>query len=127
MDVALAVADDSKVELAEMSEEEARDFLKVLLPRMPGDDDSATALLRKLTYLPLAISQAAAYIKRNNTTIPMYLSLLRKTQKEATGLLSREFPDPNRYEASRHAVATTWLVSFNKSGGRTGRRPICCR
>jgi hypothetical protein len=81
---------------------------------MPGDDDSATALLRKLTYLPLAISQAAAYIKRNDTTIPMYLSLLRKTQKEAIGLLSREFPDPNRYEASRHAVATTWLVSFEQ-------------
>jgi hypothetical protein len=53
MDIALAVADDSKVELAEFSEREARGFLKTLLPRMPGDNDSAIALLRELTrHLP---------------------------------------------------------------------------
>ncbi|CRK30176.1 hypothetical protein BN1723_014348 [Verticillium longisporum] len=114
-DVARAVVDDDFVELDKMSEQEARDFLQKLLSKdLTADDAAMGTLLRDLTYLPLAISQAAAYIKRNGIPISGYISLLRDTNKKATGLLSREFPDLTRYRESRHAVATTWLISFEE-------------
>ncbi|OBS17011.1 hypothetical protein FPOA_12468 [Fusarium poae] len=114
MDVALAVADEDPKELEEMSEDEAKAFLEKLLPTSQADDEMATELLRTLTFLPLAISQAAAYMKRNKTSVAKYLSLLRDVNEEAISLLSREFPDRTRYPESRHAVASTWLISFEQ-------------
>ncbi|SPO02492.1 uncharacterized protein DNG_05165 [Cephalotrichum gorgonifer] len=113
-DVAQAVNADKRVDLEEMSEREARDFLHNLLPKVIplADDGSMGELLRTLAFLPLAISQAAAYMDTKGTTVSKYLSLLQDSDKEAISLLSREFPDRTRYSKSRHAVATTWLVSF---------------
>jgi hypothetical protein len=95
MDVAQAVADGIE-ELEEMSEVEAKDFLKKLLPGVRADHEVVTELLSRLTFLPLAISQAAAYISTNKTSVSKYLSLLRDVDKEAIGLLRREFPDRTR-------------------------------
>jgi len=114
-DVALTVTDDNVVELKGMEKEEARDFLEKLLPKeVLGDDEAIVTLLRDLAHLPLAISQAAAYIKRNGISISKYASLLWDKDREAIGLMSREFPDQTRYKESRHAVAKTWLVSFEQ-------------
>ncbi|KAK0638483.1 acyl transferase/acyl hydrolase/lysophospholipase [Cercophora newfieldiana] len=72
-------------------------------------------LLDELTYLPLAISQAAAYLNTNKQlSITEYLGLLRKTEQSAVGLLSRDYRDKTRYAGSQNAVAITWLVSFEQ-------------
>ncbi|KAH7304605.1 P-loop containing nucleoside triphosphate hydrolase protein [Stachybotrys elegans] len=113
MEVAQAVADDI-VELEEMSEVEAKAFLQKLLPSSSAEEEAITELLRRLTYLPLAISQAAAYMKRNKTPVSKYLSFFHNADKEAISLLSREFPDRTWYSESRHAVAMTWLISFEQ-------------
>ncbi|KAH7303105.1 P-loop containing nucleoside triphosphate hydrolase protein [Stachybotrys elegans] len=113
MDVAQAVADDIE-ELEEMSDVEAKAFLQKLLPSSSAEEEAMTELLRRLTYLPLAISQAAAYMKRSKTPVSKYLSFLHNADKEAISLLSREFPDRTRYSESRHAVAMTWLISFEQ-------------
>jgi hypothetical protein len=113
MDVAQAVADNIE-ELKEMSKGEAKGFLQKLLPENQADNEVVTELLERLTFLPLAISQAAAYMRRNKTPVSKYLSLLRDVDKEAISLLSREFPDRTRYPESRHAVAITWLISFEQ-------------
>ncbi|RTE82224.1 hypothetical protein BHE90_003211 [Fusarium euwallaceae] len=115
-EVALAVSDEEPLKLGEMEPEEALKFLeksitsKVLL----ANHFLVSELLEELTYLPLAIAQAAAYLNRNKVTITRYLELLRGTEKEMTSLLSREFPDRTRYSGSKNAVATTWLVSFDQ-------------
>ncbi|KAL2207286.1 hypothetical protein CC79DRAFT_1396815 [Sarocladium strictum] len=113
-DVAQAIPNNTVEELGDMSEEEAKDFLSTLLPLCRANNETITELARTLTCLPLAISQAAAYIKRNGIPVSNYLSLLRDVDKEAIDLLSREYPDHTRYRESRHAVATTWHVSFNQ-------------
>ncbi|KAH7303377.1 P-loop containing nucleoside triphosphate hydrolase protein [Stachybotrys elegans] len=113
MDVAQAIADDIE-ELEEMSDVEAKAFLQKLLPSSSAEEEAMTELLRRLTYLPLAISQAAAYMKRSKTPVSKYLSFLHNADKEAISLLSREFPDRTRYSESRHAVAMTWLISFEQ-------------
>ncbi|KAL2194480.1 hypothetical protein P885DRAFT_71251 [Corynascus similis CBS 632.67] len=78
-------------------------------------DKAATAeLLKQLTYLPLAITQAAAYINIKQVPVAEYLELLHGTQQNFVSLMSKEFRDNTRYPESQNAVATTWLVSFDQ-------------
>ena len=50
-----------------------------------------------LTYLPLAVIQAAAYINDNRIMLADYLSLLKEGEEEIIDLLSKEFEDSGRY------------------------------
>jgi hypothetical protein len=115
-EVALEVSDEEPLELDEMKPPEALIFLgksinsKLLL----ADHSVVSELLEELTYLPLAVAQAAAYLNRNKVTITRYLELLQGTEQEMTSLLSREFHDRTRYRGSQNAVATTWRVSFDQ-------------
>ncbi|KAK3305042.1 P-loop containing nucleoside triphosphate hydrolase protein [Chaetomium strumarium] len=110
-EVAVAVARNSVTELLEMDPQEAADYLKKSLIRSSG---AGTAeLLKELTYLPLAITQAAAYLNTTGVPITEYLRLLRGAEDTAS-LMSREFHDDTRYRGSPNAVATTWLVSFDQ-------------
>ncbi|OAG43855.1 hypothetical protein AYO21_02082 [Fonsecaea monophora] len=108
------------VELAQMSAEEAKSLLEKSLEKslvredLLRNDKGVAELLQELTYLPLAITQAAAYLSRNRVTITKYMELLRGTEQDMVGLMSREFHDSTRPRGSRHAVATTWLVSFHQ-------------
>jgi tetratricopeptide (TPR) repeat protein len=114
-DVALAVSDDAAVQLGRMSMQEAKDVLQKWLGVQTFEDDAAAEqLLQELTCLPLAITQAAAYLTRNRMPVTKYLGLLRRTEKDMVELMSREFKDNTRYEVSQNGVATTWLVSFEQ-------------
>jgi tetratricopeptide (TPR) repeat protein len=113
-EVAGAVAGSHIVDLLEMSPEEAMVFVETTLTRKELLRDKATTveLVRELTYLPLAIAQAVAYLNQNQISVRKYLGLLQGTEQNKVSLLSREFYDQTRYERSQNAVATTWLVSF---------------
>ncbi|KAK2006413.1 kinesin light chain [Colletotrichum eremochloae] len=105
------------LELEKMSTSEARKFFEQVMSQDAAQSvELIEELLAQLEHLPLAISQAAAYLSNNSISISVkgYLSVLRGTEKEAAGLLSREYRDHTRYddEDTGHAVATTWLVSF---------------
>ncbi|OBT65046.1 hypothetical protein VE03_05181, partial [Pseudogymnoascus sp. 23342-1-I1] len=113
-DVALAVAGSHIIELGEMSQEEAMVFMETSLTQGELLQDKATTveLLRELTYLPLAIAQAVAYLNQNQISVRKYLGLLQGTEQSRVSLMNREFHDRTRCEGSQNAVATTWLVSF---------------
>lgn len=115
-EVALAVSDNHALEIDAMDQVEARTFLENSIVRKSalGDGFAVPELLEELTYLPLAIAQAAAYLNRNLVTIDRYLELLRGTEQEVASLLSREFHDRTRYTGAQNAVTTTWWVSFNE-------------
>jgi tetratricopeptide (TPR) repeat protein len=114
-DIAMEVAEET-IKLDEFSLSEAKRLLEKLVTRkdLINDAASVTELLHELTYLPLAITQAAAYLERNEVSIAEYLRLLRNTEKDMVDLLSEELPDRTRYKESKNAVATTWMVSFKK-------------
>lgn len=78
------------------------------------DKDGTTKLLQHLTYLPLAIIQAAAYMNQNSMSIASYISLLDGQEQYAVELLSEEFEDVGRYQSIKNPVATTWLTSFGQ-------------
>jgi tetratricopeptide (TPR) repeat protein len=101
----------------EMDRPEAINFLKKTLIRkqLLDSETITTELLDELTYLPLAIAQAAAYLNTNkNTSISSYLQLLRNTEQGMISLMSREFRDNTRYKESSNAIARTWLLSFEQ-------------
>ena len=116
--IAVALAGNEVVEIHKMNHEEAEIFLKTSLtrPELLQDRAATAALLSELTYLPLAIAQAAAYLNARQISLQEYLSLMRNTEQDTISLLSREFRDETRYRNSEHsknAVASTWLISLD--------------
>jgi len=74
-------------------------------------------LLEALDYIPLAITQAAAYILIKNPimTIPKYLNLFRASEINQTKLLGKKgFGDLRRDPNVPNTVIATWRISFNQ-------------
>jgi tetratricopeptide (TPR) repeat protein len=117
MEIAVSTARSDIIELHQMIPDEAKELLRRSLvhKELVKEEAVEARLLEELTYLPLAIVQATAYLNRNsNLTIRRYLDLLHGTDKDVVSLMSREFLDDTRYQGSGNAVATTWLVSFRQ-------------
>jgi hypothetical protein len=70
------------------------------------------ALLEQLAFLPLAISQAVAYINQNDISLARYITLLGEQEASTIELLGKEFENDGRYAEIQNPLATTWLVSF---------------
>ncbi|KAI1500989.1 putative kinesin light chain 1 [Biscogniauxia marginata] len=97
--MASLLAGSDVVDLATMSLGEASTFFeKARVKKEPLEDEAAVIeLLEGLTFLPLAISQAAAYLNQNQIPIK-----------------NKDFFDNTRHLESQNAVATTWFVSFKQ-------------
>ncbi|KAI1737753.1 acyl transferase/acyl hydrolase/lysophospholipase [Xylaria scruposa] len=119
-EIAQLVAEGDQIELNSMDAQEARDLLmnSVVRKQLLQDNALTMELLKELTYLPLAIKQAAAYLNQNlkhhHSPIKRYLELLRSTEDDLVQLMSAKFHDNTRYQDTQDAVATTWLVSFDQ-------------
>jgi tetratricopeptide (TPR) repeat protein len=71
-------------------------------------------LLVELNCLPLAITQAAAYIDCNAVSVEEYLGYVEDTEPNLISIISEEMGDHTRRKHSGNAVAKTWLVSFDQ-------------
>jgi putative hemolysin len=113
---AIKLAHQNVVEVPEMNEDVAIQLLQkcLITPDLINNRPDTTALLKELTYLPLAIIQAAAYINENRIAFVDYLSLLADQEEAVIDLLSEEFEDDGRYNDIKNPVATTWLISFEQ-------------
>ncbi|KAJ5647193.1 hypothetical protein N7490_003565 [Penicillium lividum] len=78
-EIAIELA-DRRLVLKGMSPQEGKILLTHALDRK--DQDGMEQLLEELTYLPLAIAQAVAFINRNSTTVTRYIELLKKPEQE---------------------------------------------
>ncbi|EWY82939.1 hypothetical protein FOYG_15017 [Fusarium oxysporum NRRL 32931] len=115
-EVAVSVAQNNVVKLSEMDDEDAKALLQSSLIDKAQMQDTALIekLLHKLAYLPLAITQASAYMKANEISVNEYLRLLQNTEQDMVELLSCGFRDSTHYDPSQGAIATTWIVSFKQ-------------
>ena len=114
--IAVKLAQQNVIKVSEMDEEVAMQVLsKSLIDQgLLQNHEDIIRLLQKLTFLPLAIAQAAAYINANGTSLTNYLLLLEDQEQNIIELLSEEFEDEGRYRDIKNPVATTWLVSFEQ-------------
>ncbi|KAJ5340143.1 FabD/lysophospholipase-like protein [Penicillium brevicompactum] len=113
--VATRVARENVVTLHQTNESETSEMMvKYLIDPIQSDGSLLPGLLRKLTYLPLAIVQAAAYINATAVSLTEYGELLSKQDDEVIELLGEDFGDDGRYAGVENAVAKTWLISFEQ-------------
>ncbi|KAF8241213.1 hypothetical protein K440DRAFT_592033, partial [Wilcoxina mikolae CBS 423.85] len=107
------LADVDVLHKEEMSPGEAMQLFTKQCPtaRDFEQDGAISLLLKELHYLPLAIVQAAKYLRHNQVISPSrYLEIFRKTKK---GLLSKPFSDPHRY-ANRETVVATFSITYRQ-------------
>ncbi|CZR68366.1 uncharacterized protein PAC_18265 [Phialocephala subalpina] len=103
------------VEVGAMTDREAWDLFQRLCGRSHGNEPSGDEekLLRLLEFLPLAIAQAAAYIRTRKVSAQQYLRLFNESKTGQLNLLSHEFQDVYRSEVP-NSVMRTWHISMKQ-------------
>ncbi|WYZ43755.1 hypothetical protein EsH8_VII_000191 [Colletotrichum jinshuiense] len=98
-----------------MDEDQAHQLLRNKL-QGSHDEDVAPDLLRALEYMPLAITQAAAYIIRQAPRMSpsIYLREFQRSEKKKAGLLDRNMGDLRRDPSASNSIVTTWQITFEK-------------
>jgi hypothetical protein len=111
-----ALASNSIVDVEKLDPATASHLFKIMLTRKDPvfDETLIDELLQELDCLPLAITQATAYVNCNPISIDGYLGLLRSTERDLIFIMSKEMRDRTRYKHTANAVAKTWLVSFEQ-------------
>ncbi|KAI0974916.1 P-loop containing nucleoside triphosphate hydrolase protein [Xylaria arbuscula] len=79
------------------------------------DQDDGEKLVEALEYMPLAISQAAAYIQAKwpRTSVKKYLNRFQKSERNKLSLLNHDAGALRRDRSATNSVITTWQISFN--------------
>jgi nucleoside phosphorylase/tetratricopeptide (TPR) repeat protein len=114
--LAVELASSDTIPIPDVDEHTALKILEKSLinQTLLRDSETAVALLKQLTFLPLAIAQASAYINKNSLDLSTYLELLQEKEPEIVDLLSEDFRDAGRYKDIQNPVITTWLISFEQ-------------
>ncbi|KAH6641838.1 P-loop containing nucleoside triphosphate hydrolase protein [Chaetomium tenue] len=101
------------IEVGPMAQTDALTLLENKLGSLP-DPDVAVDLVHALDLVPLAISQAAAYIRERapRTSPSKYLADFRASEKRQTKLLEHDAGDLRRDGGAPNAILTTWQISF---------------
>ncbi|KFY48968.1 hypothetical protein V495_00865, partial [Pseudogymnoascus sp. VKM F-4514 (FW-929)] len=99
-----------------MEPEEADQLLRINIPEGLSTSSDRVELVKELDYLPLAITQAAAYIgaKAIRMSVSKYLMLYRQNEQSQSRLLGKEYGDLRRAPGVRNSVFQTWQISFDQ-------------
>ena len=107
-----------------MNNDDAKQLLRARGAGPTPSDDNAQVLVAMLGRLPLAISQAAAFISENQTSVETYLEILRSTRLGMKRLLEVNLTDPRRDFEIKNSVLETWQVSFDQVARQSPRAAI---
>jgi hypothetical protein len=101
-------------EVLAMDEGEGLQLLRNKL-RDPPIEESAVELLRALDRIPLAVTQAAAYInRRTRITVADYLDEFWGNNKKRESLLNLDAGELRRDKSASNSVVITWQMSFER-------------
>ncbi|MCJ1312433.1 hypothetical protein MMC25_006107 [Agyrium rufum] len=84
----------------------------------PDGSDDLDRLSSSLEHLPLAIAQAAAYIRQNSPSVGEYLRRLAQESDMMENLLAHSIREPTAADHSK-AAASTWKLCFAQVGQRS--------
>ena len=105
------------IEVSRMSEKEGMEtFNRIVGSEGDVDCPAVGQLLTLLDGLPLAIAQAAAYIRTTHMPPTHYLALFQESEKNQQELLSEPLPAVLRNDRAglTRAVMTTWQLSVQR-------------
>ncbi|OBT52166.1 hypothetical protein VE04_08056, partial [Pseudogymnoascus sp. 24MN13] len=99
-----------------MEPEEADQLLRINIPEGLSTSSDRVELVKELDYLPLAITQAAAYIgaKAIRMSVSKYLILYRQNEQSQSRLLGTEYGDLRRAPGVHNSVIRTWQITFDQ-------------
>ncbi|BCR88831.1 uncharacterized protein ACHE_50029A [Aspergillus chevalieri] len=112
--LAVKLASSDVVHVRELDEKAGMEYLErsLIEESLLHNHHAMITLLEQLTFLPLAVTQAAAYMNGNGIGVSDYLLLLQEQEADVVELLSEDFGDDGRYKDAQNPVAITWLISF---------------
>ncbi|KAF3392458.1 hypothetical protein F1880_008921 [Penicillium rolfsii] len=118
----LVGSDGHVIKVQPMNEEDSLVLLRARIPAPHSGNsgefrEDERALVQALECIPLAITQAAAYIANRLPllTVSAYLRLFHESESKRTRLLQNEdSADLRRDPSIRYAVITTWQISFEQ-------------
>ncbi|KAK5412625.1 hypothetical protein LTR06_005595 [Exophiala xenobiotica] len=104
------------LDLGPMDIDEAVDLLLKKLKKLEGGcaPNDLVDLARQLDCIPLALSQAAAYVNQRapRVTLSKYLTDIRRSDDGRAQLLLDDPRNPRRDGQHSNSIMTTWYVSF---------------
>lgn len=116
-EVALKMVDhEGLVEVNPMEGSEALELLQKKLGKIQeGEKQENEQLVGVLEFMPLAIVQAASYIRTRAPlcSVSEYLTKFKNSDREATNLLRNKVGHVNRDWAANHSILVTWRISFD--------------
>ncbi|KAH7317075.1 P-loop containing nucleoside triphosphate hydrolase protein [Stachybotrys elegans] len=110
------VSNGRGIKVTHMALEEAKQLLwSVINDGTMGseDDDQLELVVEELGHLPLAVSQAGAYMRLTMTKIPEYLEILGEGQKR-WNVLNETYHDRYRPNNVSNSILQTWRISFDR-------------
>ncbi|KAL6904231.1 TPR-like protein [Trichoderma evansii] len=114
-DVAYKITGSNKniIEIGPMAQTDALILLEKKLESL-SDVDIAKNLIHALECVPLAITQAAAYIQSRvpRSSIKKYLAEFQESEHKMVKLLNHDAGDLQRDGVASNAVLKTWQISF---------------
>ena len=102
------------IQITPLSMAKSKDLLRSKISEENWSEDEAMKLVEYLSSLPLAITQAAAFISENSLTVSEYLEMLISNEDDLKELLSEHLEDPRRDWSSENSVIRTWKLSFEQ-------------
>ncbi|KAJ9480666.1 hypothetical protein VN97_g12875 [Penicillium thymicola] len=114
-EVALKMVDDKDIiEVKPMERSEALELLQRKLEQ-PEESHESRDLVEQLELMPLAIVQAASYIRNRapRCSVSQYPRDFQKSDREATKLLETEAGHLYRDWEAKNSILVTWQISFD--------------
>lgn len=105
---------DKPIDVLTLRPEDAEALLHSKLSEEGLTQEDAEEMTRVLDYLPLAITQAAAFLDQNDITVAQYLRLYRDGKTQTDELLEVGEYDTSRDHEIQNSVFHTWKLSFNQ-------------
>ena len=110
------------IEVSPFGLEDAKQLLKTKLPEKTSiSEEDSTELVKELHCLPLAITQAAAYINEEDVSLAHYVELLQSGDQQTSELLETSYFDAARGFNSQNSIFTTWKITFDQIRKRNPR------
>ncbi|KAH7129018.1 P-loop containing nucleoside triphosphate hydrolase protein [Dactylonectria macrodidyma] len=100
------------IPVARMTSIEAQNLLHVTRnAQTSNEEDEIATLLEELQWLPLAVSQAGAYMRRTRTSVKDYLFLLAESRYNLLGVTEN---DRHRRPNVTNNILDTWNISIHR-------------
>lgn len=104
----------ASLEVDRISDSEALEIIHHTLGHDRTTEAEALKLSKELEHLPLALSQALAYIHKNSISVNEYILLLENSNKGLVSLLSKPFQAVGRDDEAPNEVTAAWIISFEQ-------------